>query len=130
MNLSVKDDKVIEFLVGLAMMIAGVLIFAKNIYVASNFYSLGLKVGGIYLRSGICVVPMIIGLLWMFRNPKSPWAKILAIGGLAFIILYAILSVNIRVRAISLWRWILILALIIGGLALMCSAIYLKRGKK
>lgn len=130
MKFSVKDDKIIEFLAGLAMLIAGVLIFSKNIYVASNFHSQGVKIGGIYLRSGICVIPLIAGLLWMFANPKQIWAKVLSVTGFALIILYAIFSVNIRVRYVSLGKWILILLLIIGGIALMCSAIYLKKKKK
>ena len=130
MKFTVKDDKMLEFLAGMAMLIAGVLVFAKNIYVASNFYSQGLKIGGLYLRSGICVIPLIAGLLWMFARPKSVWAKVLSGAGFVFIILFAVMSVNIRVRAISLGKWILILLLIIGGLMLMAGAFYLKKKKQ
>ena len=129
MKLRIRDDKLDEFLLGLALFIVGIVLFTKNIYVSSSLLTHGLKVGGIYLRSGICVIPFIIGVILMFIKPENLFPKILSGAGFLFIIAVAIGSVNIRVRAIPIVKWLIMLLLIFGGIILMCSAVYL-RGKK
>lgn len=127
MKFDVKEDKLTEFLAGLALFIAGVMLFAKNIYVSSPLFGQGIRIGGMYLRSGICVLPCVAGLIAMFARPKSAWPKVIAIAGFLFIIAIAIFSVNIRVRAIPLMKWIILLAMIFGGVILICRAVYLKK---
>ena len=130
MKFKVKEDKLTEFIAGLAMFIAGVMLFAKNIYVSSPVFSQGIRIGGMYVRSGVCVLPCIAGLIAVFARPKSVWPKVLAAAGFLFIIAIAVFSVNIRVRAIPLMKWIFILVLIFGGVILICRAVYLRKKEK
>ena len=129
MKFDIKDGKSLEFLAGLGMLIAGVIMFTKNIYVTTPFLTGQFSVGGIYLRSGIFVLPLIAGLIWMFFKPEKTFPKVLSVLGFVLIIAMAISSVTIRVGAISLVKWIIILVLIFGGLLLSARAVKLKRKK-
>lgn len=130
MKLKIKENKTSEFIAGLALFIAGILLVMRNVYVSSSFFTHGLKVGGIYLRSGICVLPFVAAAICLFLSPDRLWPKIFA--GLSFllIIAVAIMSVNIRVRPVSLAKWIIILVMIFGGIVLMLRAVHLKRKRK
>ena len=121
------EDTRIRFIVGLAMLIAGSYMFISKVYVSSNFFSTGVKIGEITVRSGVLVFPFIAGLVWMFFKPQSILAKVLCGIGIAAIVIYAIASVNIRVSAIPIVRWIIILFLIVAGSVLVVTAIAKRR---
>ena len=115
-------DRQMRFWLGLAMLAVGLWLFLRKIYVASNFFSTGMKVGGIYLRSGIFVLPLLAGLVWLFMKPGSKWPKLLCGIGGAVIVVFALISVNIRVARIPLALWIIILLLISLGTILLFSS--------
>lgn len=130
MNLKVKENKETEFIIGLLMFIGGVYLMMKHVYVSSSFFTHGLKVGGIYVRSGICVLPFVAAAICLFLSPDKLWPKIFAGLAFVFIIIVAIMSVNIRVSPVSLMNWIFILVLIFGGIVLILRAVYLQKKKK
>lgn len=130
MNFKVKENKETEFIIGLLMFIAGVYLMMKHVYVSSSFFAHGVKVGGIYVRSGICVLPFVAAAVCLFLSPDKLWPKVFAVLSFVFIIVVAIMSVNIRVSPVSLINWILILVLIFGGIVLILRAVYLQRKKK
>ena len=124
MKFDIKEDKLTEFLLGLGLFIAGVVMLTKNIYVSTPMFSHGFKIGGMYLRTGICVFPFLAGAFCLFL-----WPKIIAGTGFLFILGVAVFSVNIRVRAVSLVKWLCILLCLTGGIALMGRAVFLRRKK-
>ena len=111
MKFDIREDKLTEFLLGLGLFIAGIVMLTKNIYVSTPMFSHGLKIGGMYLRTGICVFPFLAGAFCLFLWPERIWPKILAGAGFLFILGVAVFSVNIRVRAVSLVKWLCILLL-------------------
>jgi hypothetical protein len=129
MKFDIREDKLTEFLLGLGLFIAGIVMLTKNIYVSTPMFSHGLKIGGMYLRTGICVFPFLAGAFCLFLWPERIWPKILAGAGFLFILGVAVFSVNIRVRAVSLVKWLCILLCLTGGIALMGRAVFLRRKK-
>ena len=129
MKFDIREDKLTEFLLGIALFIAGIIMLTKNIYVSTPMFSHGFKIGGIYLRTGVCVFPFIVGAVCLFSWPEKLWPKIVTGAGFLFILGVAVFSVNIRVRAVSLVKWISILLCLTCGVALMARAVYLRRKK-
>lgn len=129
MKFDIREDKLTEFLLGLGLFIAGIVMLTKNIYVSTPMFSHGLKIGGMYLRTGFCVFPFLAGAFCLFLWPERIWPKILAGAGFLFILGVAVFSVNIRVRAVSLVKWLCILLCLTGGIALMGRAVFLRRKK-
>lgn len=129
MKFDIKEDKLTEFLLGLGLFIAGVVMLTKNIYVSTPMFSHGFKIGGMYLRTGICVFPFLAGAFCLFLWPERILPKIIAGTGFLFILGVAVFSVNIRVRAVSLVKWLCILLCLTGGIALMGRAVFLRRKK-
>ena len=129
MKFDIREDKLTEFLLGLGLFIAGIVMLTKNIYVSTPMFSHGLKIGGMYLHTGICVFPFLAGAFCLFLWPERIWPKILAGAGFLFTLGVAVFSVNIRVRAVSLVKWLCILLCLTGGIALMGRAVFLRRKK-
>ena len=130
MNLKIKENKTTEFIIGLLMFVGGVFLLMKHVYVSSSFFTHGLKVGGIYVRSGVCVLPFVAAAICLFISPDKLWPKLFAGLSFVFIVLVAVMSVNIRVSRVSLMNWIFILVLLFGGIVLILRAVYLQKKKK
>ena len=129
MNLKIKGNKTTEFIIGLLMFVGGVFLLMKHVYVSSSFFTHGLKVGGIYVRSGVCVLPFVAAAICLFISPDKLWPKVFAGLSFVFIVLVAVMSVNIRVSRVSLMNWIFILVLLFGGIVLILRAVYLQKKK-
>ena len=129
MKFDIREDKLTEFLLGLGLFIAGIVMLTKNIYVSTPMFSHGVKIGGIYFRTGVCVFPFVAGAICLFLWPERLWPKIVTGAGFLFILGVAVFSVNIRVKAVSLVKWLCILISLAGGIALMGRAVYLRRKK-
>ena len=129
MKFDIREDKLTEFLLGLGLFVAGIIMLTKNIYVSTPMFSHGVKIGGIYFRTGVCVFPFVAGAICLFLWPERLWPKIVTGAGFLFILSVAVFSVNIRVKAVSLVKWLCILISLAGGIALMGRAVYLRRKK-
>ena len=105
----------ILFLAGAALLIVGLFILSQKILVHTTFFSYGISIRGFHLNSGLLVVPLIIGIVWMFVSPKSWGGRILTIIGVLIIIISVIMSTTLRLLSMTLFDWILILVLIFGG---------------
>ena len=121
------EDAQTRFIVGMAMLIAGMWMFLKKVYVASNFFSSGVHLFGVTIRSGVLVVPLLAALIWLFFKPQSKAAKWGCVAGIAVIVLFAVSSVNIRVSRIPIAKWLLILFLVVVGGILTISGILEKK---
>ena len=123
MKFDIREDKLTEFLLGLGLFVAGIIMLTKNIYVSTPMFSHGVKIGGIYFRTGVCVFPFVAGAICLFLWPERLWPKIVTGAGFLFILGVAVFSVNIRVKAVSLVKWLCILISLAGGIALMGRAV-------
>lgn len=55
-------NELMQFVAGIIMLVVGLYIFSQKVIVFSGFFSFG---GGRF-SSGLIVVPLIIGIVWMF----------------------------------------------------------------
>lgn len=112
-------NELLEFLGGLAMLIAGLYILSQRVMVSTSWFS----IGRFQMTGGMIFIPFIIGVVWMFAS-DSIGGKILSAAGLLFIVISVILSVNIRVMSMTMFDWVLLLVLIFGGLGLLCKVLF------
>ena len=116
-----KNSAVI-FVVGLAMLVAG-LFWLTTIVQVSSLWGSGFRIGGMNIPSGLTLVPLIAGIVWVFFNPKSVGAKILCIVGAVIIVASVLMSVRFHVARISLFEFILIFVGIAGGAGLIARVL-------
>ncbi|MCL2571112.1 MAG: hypothetical protein FWE11_01815 [Defluviitaleaceae bacterium] len=116
-------NPLIIFLVGLAMLVAGLFWLTTMVQVTSLWGS-GFRIGATTIPSGLTLVPLIAGIVWVFFNPKSIGAKILCIIGGIIIIASIIMSIRFHVPRVSLFEFILVFIGIAGGAGLIARVLF------
>lgn len=120
-----KPTDSIEFYVGLFLLAAGLFFILSKARVSSfGFYSF--HFGNFSVSSGLVIIPLIIGVIWMFYNPKSIPARIISIIGGIFIIAAIILSIRITFPSTSLFDYIIMVVLAAAGCGLLLKAFFSK----
>ena len=104
------------------MLAVGLFIFSQKVLVSSSFLS-GWSIGGLHITSGLIVVPLIIGVIWMFITEANLISKIFTGLSVILIIVAVIMSTRIYLETVTLFDWILMLVLIFGGLALVLKTL-------
>lgn len=112
-----EGNPLMELVIGIALLAAGLFMFSKRVIVNTGWYTW--RIGSFSLSSGTVVIPLIIGIIWYFYNPKSIISKIIIGLGAIFIVLSVIMSVSINLVATSMYDYILILGMIGAGLGLL-----------
>lgn len=109
--------ELMTFVAGIVMLVAGLFILSQKVIVSSSFFSSfgGLSIWGARVSSGMVVIPLIIGIVWMFMTDSFASKVFSALAGL-LIVIAVILSTNIHLTSMTLFDWLLILVLIFGGL--------------
>ncbi|MCH5280444.1 MAG: hypothetical protein J1E61_03175 [Lachnospiraceae bacterium] len=115
-------NELLQFLAGLVMLIAGLFIFSQKVVVHSSFLS-GFSMGGIRMTSGLIIVPLIIGIVWMFATGASFASKVMTGVGVFLILVAIIASTSMHLTTMTLYDWILILVLIFGGAGLLAKVL-------
>lgn len=114
------------FLGGLAMLIAGLFFFSQKVLVYSSFFSSGFSIRGFHVRSGMVIVPFVIGIVWMFASPKNFAAKLFLGAATLIIIASVIMSTDFHLMTMTLFDWVLLLVLIFGGLGMIFRVLLTK----
>lgn len=112
-----EGNPLMELIIGIALLGAGLFMFSKRVIVHTGWYMW--RIGNFSLSSGTVVIPLIIGIIWYFYNPKSIISKVIMGLGAIFIVLSVIMSVSINFTATSLYDYILILGMIGAGAGLL-----------
>lgn len=126
-----KNDNrnpLLELVLGIILLGAGLFMFARNTVVSTGWYTW--RIGSFYLSSGTTIIPLIIGIIWYFYNPKSVVAKIIIGLGALFIVLSVIMSVNINFTRATLFDYVLILGMSAAGSGLLLRYFLGGKGKK
>ena len=121
-----KATESIEFYVGLLLLVVGLFFLLNKTIVSSGFGFYSWSIGGFRVSSGLVVIPLIAGMVWLFYNPKSIMAKLLSIFGGIFIIASIIMNLNIRFTTTSLFDYIVMLVLIAAGAGLLLKSFFKK----
>lgn len=119
-----KSDKrnLWMFVIGVVMLAAGLFIFSQRVLVSSSFFT-GWSIGGMHFTSGMIVIPLIAGVIWMFVTEGNLISKIFTGLSVLLIIVAVIMSTHISLTTMTLFEWILTLVLIFGGLALVLKVL-------
>lgn len=113
------------FLLGLAMMVGGFYLLLSSIIVRTRF-GLGMQLyafGGFSVPSGLLLIPLIIGIGFIFYDGSSWIGWALTIGSLIALVVGVLAAVDISLRAITAFELIIILVLSFGGTGLFLRSL-------
>lgn len=125
-----KGNELLQFIGGLAMLIAGLFILSQKVVVSSGFFGAGLWFGSFHMSNGLVMVPFIIGIVWMFASGGSFASKVFTGGSVLLIIAAIIISTRIYLVHMPLYEWLLILVLIFGGAGMLARILFTMPEKK
>lgn len=123
-----KDKKAsdfMEFYIGVILMAAGVFFLLNKAVVHSGFY--GWTIGGVNISTGLVVIPLMIGIIWLFNNPKSIIARLIMIAGSIFVIVSIIMNMRISFRTTSMFDYVLMTMLMAAGIGLLLKSAFMAR---
>lgn len=109
---------VAEFLIGLAMAIAGAYLLTSQVQVTSGYW----RLWG-YNAFGLSLLPLIAGIGILFFNGRSIIGWLLAFAGAVIIFIGIIANLDIYFRQTSLFNTLLMLALLVGGIGLIARSL-------
>jgi len=106
------------FLFGLGMTIAGGFLFLNHVQVGYGFWHF-------FGRNthGLILIPLIIGIGFLFFNSKSIIGWVLTGGGALIIFLGVIVNLRFHFPRLSLFNLMIMLVLLIGGIGLMLRSL-------
>lgn len=122
-------NELFQFTGGLVMLVVGLYILAQKVMVSSSFLS-GMRLGSVNMSNGMIIVPLIIGIIWMFASGGSFISKVFTGFSVLLIVAAIVISTNISLMNMTLYDWVLILVLIFGGVGLLAKILLASRSGK
>lgn len=119
-------NELLQFLGGLAMLIVGLYILAQKVMVSSSFLG-GMRLGSLNMNNGMIMIPLIIGIIWMFASGGSFISKVFTGMSVLLIVAAIVISTNISLVHMSLYEWVIILVLIFGGVGILAKILLASR---
>ena len=107
-----------EFFLGLIMAAAGGYLILSQVQVTTSYWNLG-PYGGF----GLTLLPLLIGIGFLFYNGKSIIGWLLTVAGSAFILAGVLMHMDIYFRQTTLFNTIVMLVLLFGGLGLIARSL-------
>lgn len=108
----------LEFLGGVAMVVAGGYLLTSRVTVTSGYWTLW----G-YNAFGLSMLPLLVGIGMLFFNGRSFFGWLLLLVGAVIILAGIIASLSIYFQPTSLFATIMILGLMAGGIGLIAKAL-------
>jgi hypothetical protein len=108
-----------EFFIGLAMAAVGGYLLTTQVEVHTSFW----RFGGLANGFGITLIPLLIGVFFLFFNGKSKLGWLLTVGGGLFIFANILMNMDIYFRPTSLFNTLVMLGLLAGGLGLVVKSL-------
>jgi hypothetical protein len=103
-----------EFLLGLALLVAGGYLFTSNVIVTSGFWSIFGMSG-----FGLTLIPVFIGIAFLFFDSKSVVGWILTGAGVVIIFVGVLSQLHVIFKPESLFNTLLMIGLMAAGLGLV-----------
>lgn len=110
------------FLIGFAMAVAGAYLLTNQVTVTTGYWHLW----G-YSAFGLSLLPLIVGIGFLFFDGKSPWGWALTVIGAVIVFVGILMHLDIYFRPTSLFNTILMLVLLTGGIGLVARSLRPKR---
>lgn len=122
---SKKASDYIEFYMGIVLIVSGIFFLLSKAVVHSCFGAW--SIAGMNISSGLVIIPLMIGIIWLVNNPKSILARLITIAGSIFIIASIIINIRISFTTTSMVDYIIMMLLIAGGIGLILKASFMSR---
>lgn len=106
------------FLIGFVMAIAGGYLLTNQVTVTSGFW----RIGG-YNAFGLTLLPLVIGIAFLFFDGKSVTGWVLTIAGAVILFVGIIMNLDIYFRPTSLFNTLIMLVLLLGGIGLVARSL-------
>jgi uncharacterized protein len=110
------------FVIGFLMAIAGAYLLTNQVTVTTGFWHLW----G-YSAFGLSLLPLIVGIGFLFFNGSSIIGWVLTIAGALIVFLGILMHLDIYFRPTTLFNTILMLVLLTGGIGLVARSLRPKR---
>ena len=107
-----------QFFIGLTMAVVGVYLLLNQVQVTTSFWNFG-RFGGF----GPTLLPLLVGVAFLFYNGKSIVGWLLTGLGLAIILAGILMNLDIYFQQTSLFNTLVMLVLLVGGIGLMARAV-------
>ena len=107
-----------QFFLGLLMSGVGAYLFLNQVQVTTSFW----RVWGMN-AFGLTLLPLLIGVAFLFYDGKSVVGWILTLLGFAIILAGVLMNMDIYFRTTSLYNTLVMLVLLFGGLGLIARAL-------
>ena len=107
-----------QFFIGLVMAVVGVYLLLNQVQVTTSFWSFG-RFGGF----GPTLLPLLVGVAFLFYNGKSLVGWLLTGLGLAIILAGILMNMDIYFRQTTLFNTIMMLGLLFGGVGLVARSL-------
>lgn len=114
-----------QFLIGLAMMVAGGYLLLNGIIIRPTFgLGMGLfRLGGVQVTTGMVLIPFVFGVALIFYNGRSWLGWGLAAASLIAMVTGVIASLQLTMVGMSVFELLTILVLLFGGLGLFLRSL-------
>ncbi len=109
---------VAPFFIGLTMAVVGVYLLLNQVQVTTSFWSFG-RYGGF----GPTLLPLLVGVAFLFYNGRSLVGWLLTGLGVAIILAGILMNIDIYFRQTTLFNTIVMLGLLFGGLGLIARSL-------
>lgn len=106
------------FFVGLIMSAAGAYLLLNQVQVTTSFWRFG-AYGGF----GLTLIPLLVGVAFLFYNGKSVVGWLLTIVGSAIILAGVLMNMDIYFKPTSLYNTLMMLGLFFGGLGVIARSL-------
>ena len=107
-----------QFFIGLTMAVVGIYLLLNQVQVTTSFWSFG-RFGGF----GPTLLPLLVGVAFLFYNGRSIVGWLLTLLGLAIILAGVLMNMDIYFRQTTLFNTIVMLGLLFGGLGLIARSL-------
>ena len=118
----------LELLIGIVLLAAGLFMLSKRVIVHTGWYMW--RIGNFNLSSGTVIIPLLIGIIWYFYNPKSFMSKVIIGLSIVFIVISIIMSVSLNFMATSMFDYVLILGMSAAGAGLILKGHFGRKNNK
>lgn len=120
-----KASDYLEFYMGIVLIVSGIFFLLSKAVVHSGFGAW--SIAGMNVSSGLVIIPLMIGIIWLVNNPKSIIARLITIAGSIFIIASIIMNIRITFTTTSMFDYLVMMLLIAGGIGLVLKSIFMAR---
>ena len=107
-----------QFFIGLTMAVVGVYLLLNQVQVTASFWNFG-RFGGF----GPTLLPLLVGVAFLFYNGKSVIGWLLTALGLAIVLAGILMNMDIYFRQTTLFNTIVMLGLLFGGLGVIARSL-------